>query len=253
MAKIEGSMRTGRVVVVTGAAGGIGALAVDRFLANGDTVIASDLGADRLITFARSRGDHARLLTAAADVASEADCAALATFASDRVGRVDVLINCAGYFPIKPFEQISAAEWRQVIDINLTGVFLVVQAILPLMKGRGWGRIINFGSGTFFKGTPNQSHYISAKAGVIGLSRCLATELGGENITVNVITPGLTLTEPVRRDFPKAFLAARRAERCLQRDQCPEDLIGAVAFLASPDADFMTGQIMNIDGGGIKH
>ena len=247
-------MRTGRIVVVTGATGGIGALAVDRFLHNGDTVIAADIDADRIAALgSASRGGEERLLACSANVASEDDCARLAAYARESFGRVDVLVNCAGYFPIKPFEQISSAEWRAVVDVNLTGVFLVVQAMLPLMKGRDWGRIINFGSGTFFKGTPNQSHYISAKAGVIGLSRCLATELGDHGITVNVITPGLTVTAPVRRDFPDAFLAARRAERCLKRDQQPEDLIGAIAFLASPDADFMTGQIMNVDGGGVKH
>ena len=246
-------MKTGRVVVVTGAAGGIGANAVDRFLANGDTVIASDLQAGAMAAFAQSRGGNSRLLIAHGDVSSEQDCARLADFARGRAGRIDVLVNCAGYFPIKPFEQITADEWRRIIDVNLTGVFLTVQAMLPLMKGRGWGRIINFGSGTFFKGTPGQAHYISAKAGVIGLTRCLATELGEHGITVNAITPGLTITEPVRRDYPEAFLAARRNERCLKRDELPEDLVGAIAFLASPDADFMTGQIMNIDGGGVKH
>ena len=246
-------MKQGRVVVVTGAVGGIGAVLVDRFLANHDTVIASDLKASEIAAFAKSRGDNPRLLTATANVASEGDCTRIADLARDKAGRVGVLVNCASYFPIRPFEQISAIEWRQIIDINLTGVFLMVHAMLPLMKGGGWGRIINFGSGTFFKGSANQAHYISAKAGVIGLSRCLATELGCYGITVNVVTPGLTVTDPVKRHFPESALAARRKERCLQRDEVPEDLVGATFFLASPDADFMTGQIMNIDGGGVKY
>ncbi len=123
-------MKTNRVVFVTGAGGGIGAVAVDRFLENGDTVIAADLRSDDITAFARSRGDNPRLLTASGDVSSEGDCASLAEFARDRAGRVDVLVNCAGYFPIKPFEQIAAAEWRRVVDINLTGVFLMVRAML---------------------------------------------------------------------------------------------------------------------------
>lgn len=168
-------------------------------------------------------------------------------------GLVDVLVNCVGYFPARPFEQITAEEWRRIVDINLTGVFLPVQALLPLMKHNGWGRIISYGSGTFFKGTPNQSHYIAAKAGVIGLSRCLATELGDYNITVNVITPGLTITDAVRRELPAEFIAKQRQQRPLKRDELPEDLVGPTFFVASPDSDFITGQIVNVDGGSIRY
>ena len=246
-------MDTGRTVVVTGAAGGIGSVLVDRFLANGDVVFATDLAVDGLESRVRERGGREDLIVHCADISDEGSCAALATAVTAARGRVDVLINCAGHFPIQPFETISAAEWRRVVDINLTGVFLMTQAILPLMKGRKWGRIINFGSGTFFRGSPNQSHYIAAKAGVIGLSRCLSTELGGEGITVNVVTPGLTVTDTVRRDFSPEFLAARRMERALKRDEVADDLVGAVLFLASTGADFITGQIVNVDGGNIKH
>ena len=246
-------MRTGRVVVVTGAAGGIGALLVRRFVDNADTVIAADLDAEALHRLRAQCGTPAALLTHVADVAAEADCHSLAERAGALAGRIDVLVNCAGYFPAQPFEQITAAQWRRIVDINLTSVFLTVQAALPLMKDHGWGRIINYGSGTFFKGTPNQSHYIAAKAGVIGLTRCLATELGVYNITVNIVTPGLTVTDAVRRELPAAFIAAQRAGRPLQRDQLPEDLVGPTFFLASPDADFITGQIVNVDGGAVRY
>ena len=161
--------------------------------------------------------------------------------------------NGAGHFPRQAFEEITAEDWRRVIDLNLTGAFLMTQGVLPLMKGRGWGRIISYASGTAFNGTPGQAHYVAAKAGVIGLTRCLASELGEHGITANVITPGLTLTAPVRRDYPPAVLAAAVERRSIRRDMVPEDLVGTTFFLASPDADFMTGQILNVDGGSTKH
>jgi NAD(P)-dependent dehydrogenase (short-subunit alcohol dehydrogenase family) len=247
------SMNTDRVVLVTGAAGGIGALLVERFLGNGDTVLATDLSSDMLAQAHSAWGWTNRVLLQAGDVASEEDCARLAGIARDLVGRIDVLVNCAGYYPRRPFEQITPNEWRRIVDINLTGVFLMTQAMLPLMKGRGWGRIINFGSGTMFSGTPDTAHYVSAKAGLLGLTRCMSTEFGQYGITANLITPGLTLTAPVLRDLPPEVRAAAAEQRSIKRDMLPEDLVGPVLFLASPAADFVTGQLLNVDGGSTKH
>lgn len=239
---------SGRVILITGAAGGIGSPLVDRFLADGDHVIATDTRQEVLSEWETSRAnDH--LLTRAADITSEDDTVALAEFARSRYGHVDVVVNCAGWFPFATFETMTTDQWRTVIDINLTGPYLVVRAMLPLMREHGWGRIINFGSGSVFDGTAGQAHYVAAKAGVAGFSRSLARELGQYGITVNVVTPGLTVTPAVRASFPETILAAQRAGRALPRDEEPEDLVGAVAFLASRDADFVTGQTLNIDGG----
>jgi 3-oxoacyl-[acyl-carrier protein] reductase len=246
-------MRTGRVILLTGAAGGIGAVVTARFLDNGDTVIATDSSEERLHSLVATHRARPELLTVCGDVSSETDVQAIAAFARARAGKVDILINCAGYFPVQPFVKIELQEWRRVIDINLTGAFLMIRNTLPLMAGRRWGRIINFSSGSVFKGTPFQSHYVAAKAGVIGLSRSLASELGSDNITVNVVTPGLTETEAVKRTMTAEFLAQRRTERPLKRAEVAEDLVGAVFFLASPDADFITGQIINVDGGSAMH
>lgn len=225
---------TARVVLISGAAGGIGALLVERFLADGDTVIATDSSTKALDAMAADRSSD-RLLTFTADITDEDQTQALADFARRHTGRVDVLVNCAGWFPIVAFESMTPQQWRTVIDVNLTGPFLVTQAILPLMRDRERGRIINFGSGSVFDGTRGQSHYVAAKAGVVGFSRSLARELGDYGITVNVVAPGLTVTPAVREGFPAAVLAAQRDARALHRDEEPADLVGVVAFLASTD------------------
>lgn len=142
-------------------------------------------------------------------------------------------------------------DWNKVIGINLTGVFLMTKTMLPLMQGRGWGRIVNIGSGSMFEGVAEQTHYVAAKAGVLGFSRCLARVVGRDGITVNVITPGLTATPKVKETMPKAMLDEQIKTRAIQREETGDDLIGTVFFLASTDSDFMTGQTLNVDGG--KH
>jgi len=242
-------MQKARIVVVTGAAGGIGSLLVARFLANGDTVIATDQQEEALQELRGRQKAAAGLVTVAADISREEDCARLAGLAASEAGRVDVLIHCAGYFPLVSFEAMTPGQWRQVIDINLTGVFLLTHALLPLMKGREWGRIISFGSASVFEGGAEQVHYVSAKAALIGFSRSLARVVGDYGITVNIITPGLTVTPTVRDNFPPELMQAQREARALHRDEAPEDLVGPAFFLASPDADFISGQTLNVDGG----
>ena len=242
-------MRTDRVVVITGAAGGMGALFVARFLANGDTVIATDLPGEALAILADKADGQGRLHVLAANIADEASCAALAAFARDKAARVDVLVNCAGFFPTQAFDEMTLADWNEVIGINLTGVFLMVRAMLPLMKGRGWGRIINIGSGSMFEGIAEQTHYVAAKAGVLGFSRSLARVVGKDGITVNLVAPGLTVTPKVKETMPASLLEAQIGARAIQREETGQDLVGTVFFLASPDADFMSGQTLNVDGG----
>lgn len=246
-------MSSARNVVITGAAGAISSEIVNRFLANGDTVLASDLSQDTLDTW-RTRwdtdGQNRMLRTLAADVTDEDSLAALAVAAQERVGAVDVLINAAGHFPQTAFEDISGEEWRRVIDVNLNGTFYTVKSLLPLLKRSEHGRIINIGSGGMFVGVLGQAHYIAAKAGVMGLTRVLARELGnGHNITVNLVTPGLTVTPAAAAVLPEPLLAMQRNLRAFHRDQGPDDLVGSIFFLASDDAAFITGQTLNVDGG----
>ena len=238
-------MKQGRIVLITGAAGGLGSLFVDRFLANGDTVIATDNSEKALNQLAKRE----QLYTTVTDISEEASCAKLADFARDRAGRVDVLINCAGSSPVQSFDEMSLTDWNKVIGIDLTGDFLMAKAILPLIKGRGWGRIISIGSGSVFEGLSQQANYVAAKAGVVGFSRSLARAVGNDGITVNVVAPGLTLTPAAAEWVPRELIEAHRKARAIQRDEKGEDVVGAVFFLASPDADFITGQTLNVDGG----
>lgn len=239
---------TGRFVVITGAGGGVGAGLVARFLANGDTVIGTDVSTEALDDLAVGFEAQPNLITVAANITVEDDVDYLAALIGQH-GGLDILINCAGYFPFTAFADMTSQQWRAVIDINLTGYYLVTHALLPLMNNRGWGRIINFGSASVFSGVASQVHYVSAKAGLVGFTRSLAHEVGADGITVNLITPGLTMTQSVTESFDPDLIASQRSGRALGRDQHIDDLVGPVYFLASPDSDFITGQTLNVDGG----
>ena len=207
-------MRTGRVTVITGAAGGIGSALVQRFLDNDDTVIATDTSPQGLEDLAH-RYDGRKLSTCVADVSRADDCQAVIDTARRKDGRIDVLLNVAGFFPTVAFEDMTLDQWRRVIDVNLTGQFLMIKAVLPLM------------------------------------TRSLAMAPGGYGITVNAVTPGLTLTPPIRDNFPADMVHAQRDVRAIPRDETADDLVGPTFFLVSPDADFLSGQTVNVDGG--KH
>ena len=246
-------MESGRIVVVTGGAGGIGSKIVDRFLANGDTIFAIDNRLDALKTLLGTRSAQDQLLVIGGDVSKEDDTRGFADTIRAKAGRVDVLINCAGYYPIVPFEKMTFEQWQLIIAINLSGAFLMVSALLPLMKGRGWGRVVNIASASVFEGVVGQTHYVAAKSGLVGFSRSLATEVGEYGITVNCVAPGLTVTAPVKRNMSASTIEGQRALRAIQRDEQAEDLAGPVFFLASPEANFMSGQMLVVDGGKIKH
>jgi NAD(P)-dependent dehydrogenase (short-subunit alcohol dehydrogenase family) len=248
-------MSTARTVVITGAAGGIGSALVERFLASGDTVVAADLDQEALDA-ARKRWAGSRTQPApdplhalTVDVSDPGSVATFANQVGERVKGVDVLINCAGIFPAAPFEEMTLDQWQRVLGVNLTGDFLMIKGLLPLLKTSDRGRIINIGSGTTFVGTPGQAHYAAAKGGVLGLTRTLARELGHYGITVNLLTPGLTTTPAAVAAMPEAVFELQRTTRALQRDELPADVVGTAFFLASDDAAFMTGQTVNVDGG----
>jgi len=246
-------MQLGRVVVVTGAGGGIGSKIVDRFLANGDQVVGLDKAEPSLKELVATRKAGHQLSTSCVDVTDADAVASFAKQVQQTHGHVDVLVNCAGLYPIVPFEQMTLTQWHDVVAINLTGTFQMTHALLPLMKGKGWGRIVNISSASVFEVVVGQTHYVAAKAGIVGFTRSLAMEIGDYGITVNSVAPGLTLTEPVLRSLPEKLVNAQKELRATKRDEQPQDLAGPVFLLCSPDADFISGQTLVVDGGKIKH
>ena len=234
----------GKVAVVTGGAQGIGRAIADGLQAEGATVAVADLNPppDGFL----------------ADVSSEEDVQRLTDEVVARHGRIDVLINNAGLYAslaMRPFTEIPLEEWRRVMDVNVASMFLTCRAVVPRMRERGGGKIVNISSGTPFRGVPFLLHYVTSKGAIVAFTRALAKELGKDGIHVNCVAPGFTISAGVEQ-HPEVIEALRDVSvsaRTLQRDQLPEDVVGAVVFLCTPAADFITGQTMVIDGGQYFH
>ena len=243
----------GKVAIVTGAAKGIGAAIADGLDAEGARIVVADLqGAQE----AAERYPDGLGLTV--DVSSEEDVERMAGETVEQAGGVDILVNNAGLYAslaMRSFEQIPLEEWRQVMDVNVASMFLTCRAVVPCMRERGGGRIVNISSGTPFRGVPFLLHYVTSKGAIVAFTRALAKELGGDEILVNCVAPGFTMSAGVE-EHPEVVEALRDVSvsaRTLKRDQMPEDVVGAVVFLCGPGATFVTGQTMVIDGGQYFH
>jgi NAD(P)-dependent dehydrogenase (short-subunit alcohol dehydrogenase family) len=192
------------------------------------------------------------------DVSSEADTARMAEETLERCGRIDVLVNNAGLYAslaMRPFTEIPVDEWRRVMDVNVLSMFLTSRAVVPVLRDQGGGKIVNISSGTPFRGVPFLLHYVTSKGAIVALTRALAKELGKDNVLVNCVAPGFTMSAGVESN-PEVIEKLRDvsiAARTIQRDQLPEDVVGAVVFLSGPDSDFVTGQTIVIDGGQYFH
>lgn len=243
----------GRVAIVTGGAQGIGRAIAKGLAAEGARIVIADLsGAEQ------AARDFEAGVGLTVDVASEADTQRMATETVKRCGGIDILVNNAGLYAslsMRPFEQIPVQEWRQVMDVNLMSMFLTCRAVVPRMRERGGGRIVNISSGTPFRGVPYLLHYVTSKGAIVALTRALAKELGDDEVLVNCVAPGFTLSEGVRQN-PAVIDALRDVSvsaRTLKRDQEPADVVGAVVFLCGPGSTFVTGQTIVIDGGQYFH
>jgi NAD(P)-dependent dehydrogenase (short-subunit alcohol dehydrogenase family) len=243
----------GKVAIVTGGAQGIGRAIADELAAGGARIVIADVkGAEA------AAADFPDGVGLTVDVASEDDVARMAAETVEGCGTIDILVNNAGLYAslaMRPFEQIPVEEWRQVMDVNVLSMFLTCRAVVPQMREQGGGRIVNISSGTPFRGVPFVLHYVTSKGAIIALTRALAKELGGDEILVNCVAPGFTMSDGVN-EHPEVVEALRDVSvgsRTLKRDQVPEDVVGAVAFLCGPGATFITGQTMVIDGGQYFH
>lgn len=243
----------GRVAVVTGGARHIGAAYCRKLAEEGAAVVIADiLDGEPVANEIRAGGGKALALKV--DVSNEADTTRMAAEAVRAFGRIDILVNNAAIFisiQRHPFYEITADEWDQVSAVNIKGPFLCAKAVFSQMKEQHSGKIINVSSSTAFWGTPNFLHYVASKAALVGMTRSLAREAGEFGICVNAIAPGLV--EHEGQNAPKALTELQLKERSIKRLQTPQDLLGALTYLASSDSDFVTGQTIVIDGGSILY
>ena len=248
-----------RCIVITGGGHGFGRAYATRCAAEGAAVVIAEIDGDAASAVATSITDAGgRAIGLEADVRDLGSMQAVVARAEEDFGGVDGLINNAGMLTIIPisrvgFESIDEAEWDDVIDTNLKGTWLASRAAVPAMRRRGGGSIVNIGSGTFFLGSPTRAHYVASKGGVIGLSRVLSRELAADNIRVNVIVPGSTLSEDDPSDEVIKMRSMPIANRSIKRIEVPEDLTGAAVFFLSADSDYVTGQTLVVEGGWILH
>jgi 2-hydroxycyclohexanecarboxyl-CoA dehydrogenase len=243
-----------RVAVVTGAASGMGLAIARRLVARGERVALLDREGDAVLRAAEGlRESGARALGAEVDVTERAAIDAALDKVRAELGPVAIMVTAAGIDLFEPFTEISAESWERVLAINLTGTFHCLQACVPDMLAARWGRMVTISSSSAQAGAWRMAHYVASKAGVVGLTKALALDLGTHGITVNTITPGMIDTPMLRRASAGGDISALEK---LAKSRIPVGRIGTVeeiaatcAFLASDEASFITGQTVGVNGG----
>ncbi len=251
----------GRVAIVTGAAQGIGAAYAKRFAEEGAKVCVSDiLDCTNVVDTINQLGTQSggAAFGVECDVSDEARVEAMVADTVARWGKVDIMVPNAAVFAMierGSFLDIAVDDWDRLMAVNVRGVYLCLKAVVPVMKRAGYGKIINISSSTVQMGVPMMLHYVSSKGAVDAMTRALAREVGDDGIRVNSIAPGFTMSERIeaQRDALQPSVAMSLKGRTIKRDELPEDLVGAMVFLASAESDFITGQTIVIDGGLVMH
>ena len=243
----------GRTALVTGAAAGIGQAYAQRLAEDGAKIVIADI-ADGAETVALVEAAGSEAIAVNCDVSSGEAVAAAAAAARESFGTVDILVHNAGIYPICEFKDMTFEEWRKVLSVNLDSAFHLCHELLPGMREQQWGRVVLIASNTFHAGIGGMSHYIASKGGLIGFLRSLAAEVGEEGVTVNGVAPSLVrskgTTEGPHDELGLfEFVAQGQA---IKRTEQPEDLVGAISFLTSDDAAFITGQTLCVDGGWVR-
>ena len=249
------SRLAGKTVVITGAGRGIGAVMAKRMAQEGANVVVTDV-LDTKGTVEAITESGGSAIGISVDVTSDDNLAAMVEATEKAFGSLDILVNNASIFAAlqpKPFMQIDNDEFDKVMTVNARGVHQATRAVVPAMRRAGGGKIVNIASGTFYYGAPGLSHYTASKGAVIALTRCHGRELGDKNIQVNAIAPGLTESEALQGNT--GFDPARAPtvqSRSIKREMLPEDLLGTLMYLITPDSNFVTGQTLNVDGGKVN-
>lgn len=243
----------GHVVIVTGGGQGIGRAFARNFALAGAVSVIAELNIEKArAVVAEIEEAGGKALAVETDVGNPESLHQMVREVTGKFGRVDALINNAGIFSslkMRPFEEIPVEEWDRVLEVNISGVFHACRAVAPFMREARRGRIINMGSGAVTLGRPNYLHYTTSKSALVGMTRSLARELGEYGITVNTIMPGAIATEIPRETVTPEQRERLTASQCIRRPGAPDDLVGAVMFLASDAAAFVTGQALTVDGG----
>jgi NAD(P)-dependent dehydrogenase (short-subunit alcohol dehydrogenase family) len=243
----------GKVAIVTGAAQGIGAAYARHLATCGAAVVLADIDENAAVqTAEKLAADGARAWAAGVDIADPDQCRVLVGDVVDRAGHVDVLVNNAAIYQdvrSTPAEEIPVDVWRRIVDVNVNGMFFMCQAVIPHMKARGSGVIVNQTSGSVFVAPPGMAHYVTTKAAAIPLTQVLARELGPHGIRVNAIAPGLTDTPATHAVASDVVIQMSVAGIAMGRLATPDDLCGTLEFLCSDAAAFVTGQTIAVNGG----
>ncbi|MQA64767.1 MAG: SDR family oxidoreductase [Alphaproteobacteria bacterium] len=249
---------TDRVVIVTGGATGIGKVYSTRLAEAGARVVIADIVDEANHALAKElTGRGLQALAGTTDVADPKMTEALAKATVDKWGRIDGLVNNASLMAVlgrKPWTEIPPDEWDRVMQVNTKGPFLCALAVYPYMKEQGGGKIVNIASSRVWEGGKWRLHYSASKGAVLVFTRALAREIGADNICVNSISPGFTLSETQVATSTNQHMALRQeSDKCFNRDQIPDDLVGALMFLLSDASNYITGQCINVDGGRSMH
>jgi 3-oxoacyl-[acyl-carrier protein] reductase len=248
-----------KVTIITGAAHGIGKAYARRFAEEGAHVVIADIDGEAGEATAKAIIDSGgSAWSRTTDVRNLPNIESLMGETVQKYGRIDVLLNNAAIYVTQqlwkgPVEELTLEEWDRVIEVNLKGVFLCSKAVIPIMKQQKSGKIINIASGTFFSGSGNMPHYTTAKGGVVALTRVMARQLGEWGINVNCMTPGSTMSEESVSEEVLKRRAGSMDKRAFRRVETPADIVGTALFLASHDSDFVTGQLLVVEGGGIMY
>jgi NAD(P)-dependent dehydrogenase (short-subunit alcohol dehydrogenase family) len=246
----------GKTIVVTGAGRGLGRAFAERVAREGANVAVAEINAEwGEETAAALRAAGTDAIAVQTDISDAQSLARLAEAVRERWGGLDGLVNNAAIASGvggKRFDEISEEAFEQVLNVNIKGTWLAIRALVPLMQLRGKGKIVNLASDTALWGAPVLLHYVASKGAIISMTRSLARELGEYNIAINAIAPGLTLTEATSTVAPARHQLYVQG-RAIQREQLPDDVTGAVVFLLSDDADFITGQLLAVNGGFVFH
>jgi NAD(P)-dependent dehydrogenase (short-subunit alcohol dehydrogenase family) len=250
----------GRSAIVTGGARGIGRHYSEALAAEGAEVMIADVADGNALAqeLAAKHGRNATASSMTFDVSDEEQVKVLVAATIERFGKIDILVNNAAVYSTleeQDFTAIDTAVWDRVMAVNVRGPFLMAKYVVPHMRARRYGKIINIGSGTVFRGIPQMVHYVTSKGAVSAFTRSLSRAVGTDGICVNTLAPGFTLSDSVVENNPTHVRSSRDnaiQRRAIKRDAYPPDLIGALIFLASSDSDFITGQTIAVDGGAVN-